>query len=141
MYNVWINCGKLIILVKERKFLMILSICVILSGLWYSNYTKNSIVVFAPDETVYYYNVKTQTEFLDQLNKDKIININTADIESLDSLKGIGVKTAENIIEYRTKNGPFKSIEEIMNVSGIGESKFNDIKDFISVEGDSWYGV
>ncbi len=124
-------------MVKERKFLMILSICVILSGLWYSNYTKNSIVVFAPDETVYYYNVKTQTEFLDQLNKDKIININTADIESLDSLKGIGVKTAENIIEYRTKNGPFKSIEEIMNVSGIGESKFNDIKDFISVEGDS----
>ena len=101
------------------------------------HYTKNSIVVFAPDETVYYYNVKTQTEFLDQLNKDKIININTADIESLDSLKGIGVKTAENIIEYRTKNGPFKSIEEIMNVSGIGESKFNDIKDFISVEGDS----
>ena len=128
-------------MVKERKFLMILSICVILCGLWYSNYTKNSIVVFAPDETVYYYNVKTQTEFLDQLNKDKIININTADIESLDSLKGIGVKTAENIIEYRTKNGPFKSIEEIMNVSGIGESKFNDIKDFISVEGDSWYGV
>ncbi len=124
-------------MVKERKFLLILSICVILSGLWYSNYTKNSIVVFAPDETVYYYNVKTQTEFLDQLNKDKIININTADIESLDSLKGIGVKTAENIIEYRTKNGPFKSIEEIMNVSGIGESKFNDIKDFISVEGDS----
>lgn len=124
-------------MVKERKFLMILSICVILCGLWYSNYTKSSIVVFAPDETVYYYNVKTQTEFLDQLNKDKIININTADIESLDSLKGIGVKTAENIIEYRTKNGPFKSIEEIMNVSGIGESKFNDIKDFISVEGDS----
>lgn len=128
-------------MVKERKYLMILSICVILCGLWYSCYTKESIVVLSKDSTVYYYDVKTESEFLAQLEKDKIININTADIESLDSLKGIGVKTAENIINYRLENGPFKSIDEIMNVSGIGESKFNDIKDYISVEGDYWYGI
>lgn len=62
-----------------------------------------------------------------------IININTADKSNLESLPGIGSSIANRIIEYRTQNGSFKSIEEIMNVPGIGESKFNIIKDFISI--------
>ena len=66
---------------------------------------------------------------------DKIsgkININTADAEELDRLKGIGEKTAEAIIEYREET-PFKSIEDIMNVKGIGEKKFEEIKNDICV--------
>lgn len=68
-------------------------------------------------------------------NTDKIsakININTADAEELDRLKGIGEKTAEAIIEYREET-PFKSIEDIMNVKGIGEKKFEEIKNDICV--------
>lgn len=61
------------------------------------------------------------------------ININTADAEELDLLPGIGPVLAERIIEYRTVNGRFLSIEEIMEVNGIGEVKYNDIKDIICI--------
>jgi comEA protein len=62
------------------------------------------------------------------------VNINTADVESLMSLKGIGVAKANAVIAYRQQNGPFKSIEEIMNVKGIKKATFEKIKDSISVE-------
>jgi len=61
-----------------------------------------------------------------------LININTADAAELMKLKGIGEKTAEKIIEYRTQT-PFEKPEDIMNVKGIGEKKFEDIKDYICV--------
>ncbi len=61
------------------------------------------------------------------------ININTAGIDELDQLPGIGPALAERIIEYREANGGFKSIEEIKNVPGIGDKKFADIKDKISI--------
>lgn len=62
------------------------------------------------------------------------VNINTADIESLMTLKGIGAVKAEAIIAYREQNGPFKSIEEIMNVRGIKQATFEKIKDSITVD-------
>jgi len=62
-----------------------------------------------------------------------LVNINTATLEELDSLQGIGPVTAQKIIDYRTANGPFGSIEEIKNVPGIGEAKFAAIKDAITV--------
>ena len=54
-------------------------------------------------------------------------------IDSFKYLPGIGEKTAENIIEYREKNNGFLDIEELMEVSGIGEAKFNKIKDNVTV--------
>ena len=61
------------------------------------------------------------------------ININTATKEELMSLNGIGENKAKDIISYREKNGLFKSIEEIKNVSGIGESIYAQIKENITV--------
>jgi competence protein ComEA len=61
------------------------------------------------------------------------INLNTATADQLESLPGIGQKTAERIIEYRTKSGGFKRIEDLMNVKGIGEKSFLKLKPLVSV--------
>ena len=61
------------------------------------------------------------------------ISINTASVEELSSLSGIGKSRAKDIITYREENGPFTKIEDIMNVSGIGESLFASIKEDITV--------
>jgi competence protein ComEA len=64
---------------------------------------------------------------------DSKININTATKSQLVSLPGIGDVKAQAIIDYRTKNGNFKRIEDIVNVSGIGEKTFESLKDLITV--------
>lgn len=74
-----------------------------------------------------------QTEDEIMLFEDKI-NINTATMEGLCMLPGIGEVTAKRIIEYREMNGPYLSIEAIMNVSGIKTSKFEKIRDYITVD-------
>ena len=66
-------------------------------------------------------------------SQSNLININTASKEELETLPGIGEVLAQRIIDYRRTNGYFKSIEEIKEVSGIGEKKFEAIKDLITV--------
>jgi competence protein ComEA len=62
------------------------------------------------------------------------VNINTATAEELDALPGIGPSIAQRIIDYRTTNGPFRSIEEIKNVKGIGDITFEKLRDKIKVQ-------
>lgn len=61
------------------------------------------------------------------------ISINTASLEQLITIPGIGNTKAQSIIEYRENNGLFKSIEEIMNIKGIGESTFEKLKNYITI--------
>ena len=62
------------------------------------------------------------------------VNINTAGATELQQLPGIGERTATRIVEYRQKNGPFKKIEELMNVQGIGEKSFLKLRTQLTVE-------
>ena len=64
-----------------------------------------------------------------------IINLNTATMSQLESLPGIGPSTAQKILDYREDNGLFGSIEEVMNVSGIGPAKFEAMEPYITVDG------
>lgn len=66
-------------------------------------------------------------------SEEKMVNINTATQTQLEELSGIGPSTASSIISYRQEKGNFKSIDEIKNVSGIGEAKYNKIKENICV--------
>ena len=61
------------------------------------------------------------------------INLNTATIDQLDDLPGIGRSTAQRILEYRQKHGDFQKIEQLMNVKGIGEKSFLKLKPLITV--------
>ncbi len=61
------------------------------------------------------------------------VNINTASLEELDQLPGIGSAIAQRIIDYRSEHGEFKKVEDIQEVKGIGDAKFNEIKDDITV--------
>lgn len=67
------------------------------------------------------------------IKKDVLININTGDISELTKINGVGETKAQNIIDYREKNGQFKTIEEIKNVDGIGDKTFEKMKDSIKV--------
>lgn len=78
-------------------------------------------------------------EVITNLPEDNVViidnktSINTANIEQLDQLPGIGLSKAQDIIDYRTNNGYFKAIEDIKNVSGIGDAIFDKIKDLIKI--------
>ena len=65
--------------------------------------------------------------------KAATVDLNSASVTDLESLPGVGRRTAERIVEYRQKNGSFKKIEELMNVKGIGEKSFLKLKPLIAV--------
>jgi competence protein ComEA len=67
------------------------------------------------------------------MTKGATVDLNSASVTDLESLPGVGRRTAERIVEYRQKNGSFKKIEELMNVKGIGEKSFLKLKPLIAV--------
>ena len=73
---------------------------------------------------------------LENAGKDnpQMVNINTADLELLCTLPGIGQTRARSILDYRSEHGPFEKIEDIMLVSGIKESSFQKIKEYITIK-------
>ena len=72
-------------------------------------------------------------QFSNSNSQDKTVRINSATVEQLDTLSGVGPSIAKKIIDYRTKNGGFKNIEELKLVSGIGDKMYEKIKDGIQL--------
>ena len=70
----------------------------------------------------------------DNTNSSNKININKASQAELETIPGIGPSTALKIINYRETNGKFSKIEDIKNVTGIGDSKYNNIKEYITIK-------
>lgn len=76
-------------------------------------------------------NINTTSNTINNIKR--LININTANAELLDGIQGVGPTTAQNIINYRTNTGKFNKIEDIKNVTGIGEKTFEKLKSQICV--------
>jgi competence protein ComEA len=64
-----------------------------------------------------------------------VVNLNTASVSDLQELPGIGAKVAARIVDYRQKKGPFKKVEELMNVQGVGEKSFLKLRSQLTVAG------
>jgi competence protein ComEA len=62
-----------------------------------------------------------------------VININTADVQTLTQLPGIGLKRAEQIVAYRSEHGMFRSPEELLKIKGIGEKSFENLRPYVTV--------
>lgn len=94
----------------------------------------DQMVIYVPkiDEIPNDFTFETQLPTGENERGDKI-NINHADKEELKTLNGIGDSKAEGIISYREENGPFKKIEDIKNVSGIGEATFEKLENEVEV--------
>lgn len=88
----------------------------------------------ADGEKLYFPTVEEAIELWEESAGDGLVNINTADLETLCTLSGIGESRARDILRYREENGPFESCEDIMNVPGIKTSVYSKIKDRIKIE-------
>ena len=69
------------------------------------------------------------------------VNLNTADASELESLPGIGASKAAAIVQYRTEHGPFKSVDELDNVAGIGPATLANLRDLVALGGDAGAGA
>ena len=95
----------------------------------------NKSIILADQDAIYIPTINDEFPNISVQENNEIggiININTASFDALQTLPGVGPATAQNIIDYRNDNGYFETIEDIKNVSGIGESTYNQLKDFIT---------
>lgn len=77
--------------------------------------------------------INKQIIIVPKIKEEILISINSASIKELMTLNGIGEELAKRIIDYRMHNGGFKSLEELMEVKGIGPSKYEKIKEYITL--------
>lgn len=111
-------------LTPHEKLIIIFVGLIALCGLTLNYYRKNSA----------YQTYKINKFISEKILKDKPLNINEAAKEELIKIPGIGDKTAQAIIDYRREIGNFTSLEELKNIKGISENKFNKIKDCLAIE-------
>ena len=134
------NSGLAEKLILFAVFLVFAGIVVTFAYRW--NYVDEENT-YSTEVTSFQYVTSSKTDFGETASQEEYyssatvigkININTATVEELDTLPGIGEAKARAIIEYRENESPFLKPEDIMNVSGIGEKTYENIKDYIVVK-------
>lgn len=115
---------------KLRRNLGIINVII------FALYICNGYLVHQNKERVQEYSAYYSEINLTEKSTESVfpIDINTATVEELTMLPEIGTKKAKLIVEYRTENGGFTNVEELKNISGIGEGTFNSIKDLVIIE-------
>lgn len=117
---------------KKAKIIMALALfgAIAAAGYFIERFEKDAFVVetAAREEDMFFADAESG------MISSGRININTADRETLTKLRGIGDALADRIIDYRTSHGAYGTVEEIMNVPGISESKFEDLQNDICAE-------
>ena len=114
---------------------MLIGLIILLTGVVIGRDTQITMTKLSVNEETgrTYQEELEETAPPDYVIGDKIdINTATADIFML--LPGIGETLANRIVTYREENGPFKSVDDLLNVEGIGESKLNNIRNYLTVE-------
>lgn len=120
---------------STEKILLIVALILFAGIIFFNAFYKSDASI--PSVIYINENDKVNSENLDdngQISNLNKININTATVEELsENLSGVGESIAKRIVEYREHNGEFTNIEDIKNVSGIGDKMFESIKDLICV--------
>ena len=117
----------------RKIYYLIFTVFVLVWGVWYTVNYKEITKKHSEEEAVE--NVsQSAAVYSEDENIPYLININTADVYELTALEGIGDKKAQSIVEYREEHGPFESKEDLLEVSGIGESILKNIEDKITLE-------
>ena len=103
----------------------------------YAQKVKDQMIIYVPKkgESVPQSLETLQESALAQQNQEGKINLNTATEAELQTISGIGAKKAQEIIRFRDEQGPFKTVEELKNVPGIGEKTVERLKDMLTVTG------
>ncbi len=118
----------------EQTVLLIITVLFVglMAGVLIGRQTARTQMHLSSSETAQY--EQTQIPQTETALPGKL-NINMATVKELAMLPGIGDAYAQRIVEYRENNGPFLSINDLMNVKGIGEKRFESISDYITVGG------
>ena len=120
----------------NRKVLLFLATLVVLAGIvWGALFLIAPI--WQPGTPVAYMPALPQTEAAAERAPTQLVDLNTAGVDELTTLPGIGESLAKRIVDYRTEHGPFESPEALMEVSGIGEKKLEELRDYVTVAGES----
>ncbi|MGL9922368.1 competence protein ComEA [Enterococcus sp. DIV1758] len=103
----------------------------------YAQKVKDQMIIYVPKkgESVAQSLETLQESASAQQNQEEKINLNTATEAELQTISGIGAKKAQEIIRFRDEQGPFKTVEELKNVPGIGEKTVERLKDMLTVTG------
>ena len=122
----------------NRKVLLFLATLAVLAGIvWGALFLIAPI--WQPGTPVAYMPALPQTEAAAESAPTQLVDLNTADAETLQTLPGIGPAKAAAILEYREQHGPFLEPDGLLEVPGIGETLFGDIADYICVDAQEEY--
>ena len=116
---------------KTQLLLLFMTLC-FLTSLFFL-YEKASDVATGADYTITVTQREPERVTPEPPKEPALVDINTATLDELQTLTGIGPVIAQRIIDYRTENGAFTSIEDLLNVKGIGEATLNKFRDRVTI--------